>query len=475
MTINEKVRPFGARDKVGYLIGNMANDFTFTFASVFLLVFYTKVLGIPSVLVGTMFLLARFIDAVTDITVGRIVDRLPSGKNGKFRPWLRIMCLPVALSSFLMYQTAVADAPMWLRITYMFVTYLLWGSVFYTCINIPYGSMASVISAESEDRASLSTFRSVGSVLANLVIGVGVPYFVYTSDAFGNQVVRSEAFFYVSAILSGFALVFYLICYAMTTERVPSPPHVHSGGAGLLKTARELFSNRALVGIVLASVCVLAAQLLNQAINQYLFIDYFSDKSGVMIMSVVGMLPALLLAPAAVPLSRRFGKREIGVFGSICGAVSCFLLFLIRTRSMWLYIAVNFFGFLGFGVFNLVTWAFITDIIDDGEVRTGRRQDGTVYAVYSFARKVGQAVAGGLGGWALAWIGFDESAAVQSETVANGIYTVSTLIPAVLYTAVALSLVFIYPLGKRQVEHNIAMLRKKRLENAKCKPSDDKR
>ena len=238
---------------------------------------------------------------------------------------------------------------------------------------------------------------------------------------------------------------------------------------------RELFSNRALVGIVLASVCVLAAQLLNQAINQYLFIDYFSDKSGVMIMSVVGMLPALLLAPAAVPLSRRFGKREIGVFGSICGALSCFLLFLIRTRSMWLYIAVNFFGFLGFGVFNLISWAIISDIIDDSEIRTGRRQDGTIYAVYSFARKVGQAVAGGLGGWALAWIGFDESAAVQSETVANGIYTVSTLIPAVLYTAVALSLVFIYPLGKRQVEHNIAMLRKKRLENAKCKPSDDKR
>ena len=152
------------------------------------------------------------------------------------------------------------------------------------------------------------------------------------------------------------------------------------------------------MGIVIASVCVLAAQLLNQAINQYLFIDYFKDKSGIMIMSVAAMLPGLALAPFAVPLSRRFGKKEIGVLGSFCGAISCFLLFFLRTRSMWLYITVNILGFLGFGIFNLIMWAFITDIIDDRQVRTGTRDDGTVYAVYSFARKVGQAIAGGLGG-----------------------------------------------------------------------------
>ena len=126
---------------------------------------------------------------------------------------------------------------------------------------------------------------------------------------------------------------------------------------------------------------------------------------------------------------------------------------------MWTYIIINILGFLGFGIFNLIMWAFITDIIDDREVRFGTREDGTVYAVYSFARKVGQAIAGGLGGWTLAWIGFDSAQQVQSPQVAKGIYGIATLIPAILYLAVALTLIFIYPLGKKKVQKNISILR----------------
>ena len=461
MVTQTRERPFGLLDKVGYLLGNAGNDFTFTFASVFLLVFYTKVLGIPSALVGTMFLLARFVDAFTDVTMGRIADRRSPSRGGKFRPWLLWMSGPVALASFLMYQSALAGAAMWLRVAYMFVTYLLWGSVFYTAVNIPFGSMASVISGEADHRVALSTARSIGSVVVNLLVGVGAPALLYTADAAGNQLVRPEMFPRLAAIFSLLAVVCYLACYAMTVERVradrrPNAPRVSFG-----ETVRALVTNRALVGIVLASIGVLAAQLLNQTINQYLFIDYFRDKNGVMIMSAVSMLPGLLLAPVAVPISRRFGKKEVGVFGSLCGAAACFLLFLLRTRSMWVYILVNFFGFLGFGVFNLIMWAYITDVIDDREVRTGHREDGTVYAVYSFARKVGQALAGGLGGWTLGWIGFDESATVQTEAVTGGIYVIATLIPAILYALVALCLGVIYPLGRKRVEENIAALKGK--------------
>ena len=459
-------RKFGTKDKVGYLLGNVANDFTFTFASIFLLVFYTKVLGIASGIVGTMFLIARFIDAFTDITVGRIVDRMKSSDNGKFRPWIRRMCGPVALASFLMYQSSVAAAPMWLKIIYMFSTYLIWGSVFYTCINIPYGSMASVMSSEPDDRASLSTFRSIGSVVANLAVGVIAPYFIYTSDPFGNQVVRGAAFPYIAAVFSVLALILYMLCYYMTTERVKANPAPNARHATFSQTAKALVTNRSLIGLVLASVGILAAQLLNQSINQYLFIDYFNDKRGVMLMSVVAMIPGLLLAPVAVPLSRRFGKKEVGIFGTLCGALSCYLLFFMRTRTIWTYIAVNFIGFLGFGVFNLIMWAFITDIIDDREVRSGHREDGTIYAVYSFARKVGQAIAGGLGGWALSFIGFNEALPVQSAEVANGIYTVSTLIPAILYSGVVLSLAFVYPLNKKRVEQNVEILRQRSRSDA---------
>ena len=141
------IRPFGWKDKVGYMVGNVANDLMFIFASLYLQVFYTDVLGINAALVGTMFLISRVVDAFTDTAMGRIADKAKATKNGKFRPWLLRACGPVALASFLMYQTSIANAAMSTRVIYMFITYLFWGSICYTAINIPYGSMASAISA----------------------------------------------------------------------------------------------------------------------------------------------------------------------------------------------------------------------------------------------------------------------------------------------------------------------------------------
>lgn len=457
-------RPFGMRDKIGYLIGNLGNDFMFTFAGIFLMVFYTKVLGIASELVGVLFLVARFLDAFTDITMGRIIDKSHAKKDGKFRPWIRMIAIPVAFFSFLMYQSAVASAPMGLRIAYMFTTYLLWGSIFYTAINIPYGSMASALTEDADGRASLSIFRSIGSVFANIIVGVLVPLFVYTTDENGNQLVEGTRFTITAGILAILTVACYLVCYLLTEERIAIAP-AKKTRASALDTAKALLKSRALIGIVVATVAILAAQLLGQSISQYLFIDYFKSKNGAALMSAASMLPGLAISPVAVPLTRRFGKREIGIFGSLCGAVSCFLLYFMRTRSVWVYIIVNIIGFLGFSLFNLIMWAFITDIIDDSEVKNGVREDATIYGAYSFARKIGQALAGGLGGFALGFIGFDSSLQVQTEAVVNGIYTIATLIPAILYIIVGASLAFLYPLNKKKVKENIEILKSRKKEN----------
>ena len=457
-------RPFGIRDKIGYLVGNLGNDFMFTFAGVFLMVFYTKVLGIASELVGTLFLVARFLDAFTDITMGRIVDHAHPKKDGKFRPWIRRMALPVAFFSFLMYQSALASATMPLRIAFMFITYLLWGSIFYTAINIPYGSMASAITESPDGRASLSIFRSIGSIIANIAIGVIIPLFVYTTDENENQIVQGERFTFIAAVLAALTVLCYIVCYLLTEERVEITPKAQSR-TSVFETFKALLKSRALIGIVIATVAILAAQLLGQSINQYLFIDYFKSKNGAALMSAAGMLPGLLISPAAVPLTKKFGKREIGIFGSLCGALSCLLLYFMQTRSIWVYIVINIIGFLGFSLFNLIMWAFITDIIDDSEVKNGVREDATIYGAYSFARKIGQAIAGGLGGFALSFIGFDSSLQVQTEGVAKGIYTIATLIPAVLYLVVGASLAFLYPLTKRKVAQNTEILKSRKKGN----------
>lgn len=455
------LRPFGWRDKVGYMIGNVANDFTFIFASLYLQVFYTDVLGINAALVGTMFLIARIVDAFTDTAMGRICDRTKATKNGKFKPWLLRACGPVALASFLMYQTFVQDAPMTLRVVYMFVTYLLWGSVCYTAINIPYGSMASVMSNESDDRASLSTFRGVGSMIPQILVGVVMPMFLYTSMEDGTKVANASAFPIAALVMSVLAAGCYIACYFLCTERVRTTETAKS--VSFAETLRALAHNRALIGIALVFICYLGAQMLNQVINSYVFKDYFGNTMGLSVMNAAGFLPALILAPCAVPLARRFGKKELGIFAAALGTVAFGALFLIKTQNMWLYTVVNIVGLLGFGLFNLIIWAFVSDVIDDQEVRTGSREDGTIYAVCSFSRKLGQAVASALGGWSLGLIGYVEGSLVgQSEAVRTGIYNIATLVPTILYLIVGVCLVVIYPLSKKKVAENTAILKQRR-------------
>ena len=466
MQTNHMEKPFGLRDKVGYMFGDFGNDFTFIFASSFLMVFYTKVLGISGGMVGTLFLVARFVDAFTDVTMGRLVDHMPPARDGKFRCWIRRMCGPVALSSFLMYQTAMAGASMTWKIIYMYVTYLLWGSIFYTSINIPYGSMVSAVTADPNERTALSTFRSIGAALAGLIIGVVTPFFLYTTDENGKQMVRGGATFtIVAGVFSVGALVCYLICYKLTTERVNVEKKPGEREITLGETFSAIARSRALLGIIGAAIFLLLSQLLINTMNNYIYPDYFQNARGISLFSLFSTLVMLIIvAPLSVAVSKRFGKKEASVVGMLISGGVYTLMYFLKIENMWLFLILSILGYVGLGFFNTVIWANITDVIDDQEVKMGQREDGTVYAVYSFARKVGQALAGGVGGWALEIIGYESAAIVQNEHVLRGLYTTATIIPALGFFAVAFLLWFVYPLDKKRVEKNVAILREKRAQ-----------
>ena len=220
----QNIKPFGFKDKIGYMFGDLANDFTFLLSSGFLLKFYTDVMGVKGSVVGTVMMIARFVDAFTDVGMGRICDRSKVTKNGKFKPWLLRMCGPVAIMSFLMYQSSLADMPMAFKIAYLAITYILWGSVFYTSVNIPYGSMASAISGDPGDRQSLSTFRTMGGTLAGAVITAGLPMIVYNS----NSELEGKKFTVVAGILSVAAIICYLLCYISVSSCLPEGDFKHN-------------------------------------------------------------------------------------------------------------------------------------------------------------------------------------------------------------------------------------------------------
>lgn len=462
--VTEKVPPFGFRDKIGYMFGDFGNDFSFLLAGNYLMIFYTKVFGLDGFVVGILFMAARIVDAFTDVTMGRIVDYMLPAKDGRFRPWIRRMCIPVAVASTLMYLYFVKDWPYQAKLTYVVVTYLLWGSFCYTGINIPYGSMAAVISPDVKDRASLSTYRSIGASLAGLAIGVVVPLFVYDTDATGNQIVLPRRFTLTAAICGVLAVICYVLCYTLCRERVHFTKEKKEM-SGIRDLFGGLVKNKPLIALVAAALVLLLASLLGQAMNNYLFLDYFRNAKALSLVNLVGISGTLILAPFITRIVAGFGKKEAGSLGMLVAGITYLLLFVLRVKTIGIYMCLLFVGTMGTALFNLVIWAFITDIIDDQEVKTGRREDGTVYAVYSFARKMGQALAGGVGGFVLTAIGYVSDATAQTPQVSERIYTVATLVPGVCYLIVYLIIRFRYPLSKIVVEKNTAILQERRKES----------
>ena len=296
--VEKVLKPFSTKDKVGYMFGDFGNDFTFILSSTILMKFYSDVMGVSVGLVGIMMMVARFVDAFTDVTMGQIVDRSRPGKRGKFIKWIKWMSGPVAVASFLMYATWFRDMSEPFKIFWMFFSYLLWGSVFYTSINIPYGSMASAISAEPKHRAELSNWRTIGASLAGMVIGVVVPLVVYYKDANGNPILSGERVTIVALICSIGAVICYLICYNMVTERVKVEQKTEK--FNLKELLVGLGTNKPLIGIVLASICMLLVQLTSQNMMTYVYPNYFGNTTAQSLAGLVGNIITFICAAFTV-------------------------------------------------------------------------------------------------------------------------------------------------------------------------------
>lgn len=470
---NKTAKPFGLRDKIGYAMGDFGNNFTFIFASMYLMTFCTDVLGITAGIVGTILAASKIVDAFTDFGMGRICDLAQPTKDGRFRPWIKRMAIPMGISSMLMYQYWVSNFGMTARIVWLAVFYIIWGSFFYTACNIPYGSMASVITNDAKERTQLSTWRTVGATLSGMVIGIVAPMLLFSTNELGQQYVVPGKFTTVAIIFGALSAIFYLGCYALTTERVQIPTAKADDGKAKIsagETLKNLVTCRPLLAIVAVAVLTLIASLGTSALNTYLYKDYFNNTSVMSLASLAGTLSMILMAPVATILSARIGKKETGCVGIAISATIFFIMWLMHITNPMIFIALNILQGMGMGLNSMVTWAYIGDVIDYQEVKTHVRTDGTVYSTYSFTRKVAQAAAAGLGGWILSAIGYVSSAAgevvVQTEAVRSSIYTCMTLLPAVLYIVAFLLMFFFYPLGKKQVDENTRILEERRAANA---------
>ena len=446
-------RGIGMKDKLGYAFGDLASCLVFGLTQSVLNKYYTDVLEISVLHVLIMTVIARIWDAVNDPIWGRIIDGAPRKADGRYRRWIRIFSLPVALAAAAMFLDVRGLAPAG-RLVWIYVTYIGFGML-YTCINIPYGSLAQVITSDDKERSSLSVFRSIGSVFGALPAMVLASMCYVTVDGV-KQMSHTKVFIGACAI-AALSVVFYLLCHAWTKERVVSEPAPKAKGQSA-KVIKALFKSRPFMAVSLASMLFLAAQMFGQGYNAYLFHHFFHKPGLTMLPTVFQYLPVAVIMLFATKLGNKYGRREVCAGGVLLAAVFYVILFFLALAgitNVWLYLLANLMAGIGTAFIFLLVWVLATDAIDYNKVKYGVNDDATSYAVYTFMRKLGQTVATVLINVPLLRIGYVGSELKTeglSDAALKTMYNYSVMIPAVLFLLVFVLLWFVYPLNKKRIE-----------------------
>ncbi len=444
----------GARDKIGYAMGDVASCLVFGLTQSILNKYYTDVLEISVLSVMIMTIVARIWDAVNDPIWGRIIDGAKVRASGRYRRWILVFAVPVALAAVLMFVD-VRGFSAGGRLAWIYFSYILFGML-YTCINIPYGSLAQVITSSDKERSSLSVFRSIGSTFGAMP-AMALAGMCYVKLADGSSQMDHRKVLMGVLVIAVLSVAAYLLCYAWTKERVASEPAPREKGQ-TMKVIRTLLKSRPFMAVSLASMLFLAAQMFGQGYNTYLFHHYFQQPGLTMLPTVFQYLPVAVVMFFATRLGSRCGRREVCAWGVLLAAafyLALFVLALFGISNVWLYLAACLMSGIGTAFIFLLIWALATDAIDYNRVTYGLNDEATSYAFYSFMRKLGQTVATILINVPLLRIGYNGSSLRTeglSESALRSMYNSSVMIPAVLFLLVYLLLRFFNPLSRERVE-----------------------
>ena len=470
------------KDYVGYALGDTACCLVFGLVTSLLQKFYTDIFALSPLFIMLMFIGARVWDAVNDPIMGRICDSIKPNKWGRYRPWFLYASFPLVISSILMFVKwpGIGEGSVGMCV-YATITYVMFG-MSYTMLQIPYGSLASVVTTDEKERTKLSVFRSIGAGLGSVPV-ILIASFAYKNrlDEAGNKIMGENGrplqdMQYLPVIIGVVALS--LICFVMlmlafkfNKERVVA---TDVGGKrpkgeawGIIK---NLFKNRAFLAVSVAGMLLLAGQMFTQSFYLYLFDDYFGANWMNTVSTVCTYAPMAILMFLTPKMVRKFGKKEICGVGMILAAVANLAMFAMRGIKpgvlMYLFLVFCFISGCGMTFFVLQVWSMATDAIDDIEVKTGRRDDGTAYSFFMFFRKLGQVLAAVAVNGALLGMHYDTSKGAK-QTLANLhiMYDMATIIPAVLFGIMAIVLLVWYPLSRKKVAE-LQVLKEQRLKEA---------
>jgi len=437
-------------DKIGYGLGDMASALVWQTATLFLAYFYTDVFGLPAAIMGTLFLVVRAVDALIDPCIGTLVDRTQT-RHGKFRPWLLWMAIPFGVCCLITFYVPPVSTT--LKIVYACVTYSLL-SLVYSAINVPYCAMPGSLTLDPRERHSLQSWRFALSFIGGLVVTVvALPLVDWLGS--GNP---QRGYFYAMGLMGLLGVVLFLACFMLTKERYHSPQDARHS---LLGDLRVLAQNRQWRLVFVFNILLLVAVVTRGSATIY-YVKYVMLRPELVFAFIVsGMLAALFGALLSETLLGKFDRVRAYQWTIAAYVIIGGLIFFIPPSAVWLIFTINIvFSF----VQNLSTplqWAMFSDVVDYEEHRSGRRLDGLVFSTALFAIKFGLALGGAVVGWVLGFVAYLPNTAQQPAGVVTTINALFTLVPSVLFIAMAL-LLFAYKLNSRYVREIAAQLAKKR-------------
>ncbi len=390
LDVNGK-RPFGIRDSIAYAAGDLGCNMSFALKGTMAL-FWTQVMGM-SAWYSLLLIIVQVWDAVNDPLIGSMIDAdKRKYKRNKFLQYIFIGSVGLIIGGACCFLP-FPGAPVWAKFIIFIAGYVIWDA-FYTIANVPYGSLLSLISNDAADRASLSAWRSIGSMVGNMLPMVILPFLIYNEDESlnGNMV-------FVTALIMG---VIGFICFQFmirnTEIRVDTETKVNEDQPkfNVWQALVNFVKNRPAVGATLAAMGMFIGMQGATTAVSVTFQIYFKNTKISGIVQLFAMIPILLFTPLARKMVTKYGKKELSIVGSIASIIGALGLFIITPDNTGLdliiYILCQLVYSLGLGIYSTVSWAMMGDAIDYNEWKTGKREEGVVYSLHSFFRKLAQGI-----------------------------------------------------------------------------------
>ena len=418
------------KEKLGYGLGDTASHFVWDMVGFWLLFFYTDVYRIPAAAAGMIMLVARFWDMGIDPIVGILSDRTQT-RWGKFRPYILFGAVPYAVLAILTFTTPPLGATG--KIIYAGATYVLLMTA-YAAINLPYSSLAAVMTPDTYERAGLNTYRFICAFGGQfLVTGLAL-----TLAQFFGRGDKALGFQYTLILFGCLSVVFFFITFKTCKERVQPSTSLPSS---LKEDLKNLFQNRPWIILAIVGIVSFVMFAMQNAAIAYYFKYYIGKEENVQLFNVIGTVALIVALPLSKPLAKRFGNRTVFIASSLLSGAFFIALYLPGAKDLVTVYVLNILAKMAYAPAVPLLWTMIADSADYSEWKSGRRATGLCFSAAVFAQKAGWGIGAAIAGWLLTVFNYIPDAK-QTDTALTGIKLLVSVIPGILYMSCAVFMAF---------------------------------